>query len=434
VQEEMKANEHRFVTDQLAGVSRSELPFLASLQESGRERLSTLTAPRGSDETWRFAKLRDLLGQSFHSNRTPVSVGVDVALACGLPETETSRLVFLDGRFWSEASNLSGVTATAGAAEHLDADTRRVLDDLVGREAARFGDDFLVSLNDACAQDIAWIVVPPDTAVEHPIHLLNLHGAGESGLATHNRAVVIVGRGSKVTLVEESVGVEDGTYLANNLIEIVVGDDATVHHMSIQRDSDEAFHTYRAAACVGRGATYDSTSISTGARWSRRDVYVHHAGEGGTSRIDGFAWTHGQRLADTHSVLDHAKGQCRSRQLHKCVADERGRAVFNGRILVREDAQQTKAYQLNRNLLRSSTARVDTKPQLEIFADDVECTHGATIGQLDDDAIFYLQSRGFSAEKARDVLTYAFAEELLETIELPSLVERLSGLIRERMA
>jgi len=274
-------------------------------------------------------------------------------------------------------------------------------------------------------QDAAVLVVPRHAEVSAPVHLLFV--ATQKGALSHPRCLLLAEEGSRVTLVEDYVALQyaaDLAYLVNPVTEIVLADQARVTHVRVQRDGQQAFHIANCAVSVGRSAHYQSVSLAMGAQLSRYHLSVS-LGEGAECAVDGLALLADSQVADTHSCIDHAKPHASSHQLHKCIADDSAHAVFNGKVIVRPGAQRTDSAQSSRNLLLSSRAQVDTQPQLEIFADDVKCTHGATIGQLDAEELFYLQSRGLSGSAARQLLTYAFGAEIIERIPVPSLKHQL---------
>jgi Fe-S cluster assembly protein SufD len=228
-----------------------------------------------------------------------------------------------------------------------------------------------------------------------------------------------------VTVVEDYVGLQDGASCVNAVTEIAVGPNAHVRHVRRQREGPASFHIATCAVRLERDASYRSVAVAVGARISRYNLNVLQAGEGTSCQLDGLALIRDRQLADTHSFIDHAHPHGTSRQLHKCVVGGHAHAVFNGRIMVRRGAQRTDSAQASRNLLLSRRAHVDTKPQLEIFADDVKCAHGATVGQLEAEELFYLQSRGLGERVARGLLTYGFAAEIVDRIPVPSIVESL---------
>ncbi|MFU8806480.1 MAG: Fe-S cluster assembly protein SufD, partial [Bradymonadaceae bacterium] len=228
------------------------------------------------------------------------------------------------------------------------------------------------------------------------------------------------------------VGVEEGPYFHNVVNEVFVGANAKVEHFKVQRDGLESFHIARNIVNLASDSHYVSTAVTLGAQLSRNDSYALYEGTNIDCNLDGLAFVKGKQVADTHTAIDHARPHSRSYQLHKCIADESAHTIFNGKIFVRKDAQQTKSEQLNQNLLLSKRASIDTKPQLEILADDVVCSHGATVGQLEDEQFFYLMSRGIDEKSAKQLLTYAFAAEVIETITVDSLRLSLEEMVLEQ--
>jgi Fe-S cluster assembly protein SufD len=244
---------------------------------------------------------------------------------------------------------------------------------------------------------------------------------------------VVVESGAQCTLVEDySAVVESDAYFNSAVTEIVVGENAHVRHVKLQREGRAAFHIANCSVALAKDAHYDSNTVTLGARISRHNLNVVQNGEGAACRIDGLALISGRQLADTHTAIDHARPNGTSRQLHKCIVAGAAHAVFNGKVLVRAGAQLTDSAQESRNLLLSPKAHVDTKPQLEIFADDVKCSHGATVGQLDPEQLFYLRSRGLPEARARNLLTFAFGAEVIDRLPVRSLVERLERTVLEQ--
>jgi len=264
------------------------------------------------------------------------------------------------------------------------------------------------------------------------VHLLFVTTRKE--IAVYPRCLVIAGEGSECTVVEDYVSLHDGTYLNNAVTEIAVGANARVRHVKLQRESLAAFHIANCAVTLEKDGAYLANAVTLGARISRNNLSVRQTGEGAEAIMDGLALISGRQLADTHTVMDHARPQGRCVQLHKTIAGGAAHAVFNGKVLVRHDAQLTDSSQQSRNLLLSKRAHVDTKPQLEIFADDVKCAHGATVGQLDPEQLFYLKSRGLPEGRARNLLTYAFGAEIIDRIPVPSLVDCLERIVLEQTA
>lgn len=396
---------------------------LNALRADGHAELNTLTLPSLRDEAWRFTDLKPLTRMSIKPLRAarPIQAG-DIA-QFELPEAPI-RLVFVDG---IHAPHLSSgivdgsglVVANLPDAMTADAST---LSAHLGRHQAIAGDIF-TALNNACLADAAVILVPRNRVLAAPVHVLFV--AAREAVVSHPRCLLVAEPGSSVTLIEDHVSLLDAPCLSNPITEIVLAETASVRHIRVQRDSSQAFHVGSGTVSLGRASHYQSVSVSFGARISRYNLKVS-LGEGAECTIAGLALVTGSQLADTHSVVDHTMPHGTARQLHKCIAGGSARAVFNGRIIVRQGAQQTDSVQMSRNLLLSTKARIDTQPQLEIFADDVKCAHGATVAPLDDEEVFYLKSRGLADQAARELLTYAFGAEIIERIPVASLCGQLT--------
>ena len=293
-----------------------------------------------------------------------------------------------------------------------------VIEPHLGRLAS-FENNLFAALNTAYLHHGALIIVPRNAKIQKPVHVLFI--ATQAGTAIHPRCLLIAQGGSEVTLVEDYVALQDEAYVTNAVTEVALENNARVNHIRVQRDSMEAFHIANCAVSVAHASCYRSVSVALGGRISRYDLNARLEAEGAECLIDGLALIKGRQLADTHTCIDHAKPHGTSRQSHKCIVDGAAHAVFNGKILVRAGALRTDSAQSSRNLLLSARARVDTKPQLEIFADDVKCAHGATVGQLDHEELFYLRSRGLAENAARNLLTYAFGAEIIDRIPIASL-------------
>jgi len=287
------------------------------------------------------------------------------------------------------------------------------------------------ALNAACMTDGACIHLAKGVRLDAPIHLLFI--ASTPDLAMHTRNVVLAEADSSAVIVEHHMALGTPGYFTNTVTDIVLERGARIEHHKLQQESAAAFHIAAINAELGAGSTFASTAFALGAALARVDIGVGLNGEGAECSLDGLYMADGRRHVDHHTRIDHNQPRGTSRELYKGIVGGAGRAVFNGKIIVHRDAQQSDAAQTNRNLLLSEHAEVDTKPQLEIWADDVKCSHAATIGQLDTAQIFYLRSRGMDDAAARALLTYAFAAEMVQRIELPALRERLDGLLRAKL-
>jgi Fe-S cluster assembly protein SufD len=403
--------------------------WLKLLRAQALERAHALQLPSTHDEAWRFTPLANFSQQSFQPLRKPTQLQPGDIAHLQIAEAST-RLVFVDG---VHAPQLSSISLDAGLAVGTLATMlgkqSGSLEAHLGRHVAS-QDALFAALNTAFLQDAAVLVVPRDTALAAPVHLLFI--STQRDVASHPRLLLVAGAASQLTLIEDYVALHDGSYFTNAVAEIVLEANAQVTHVRLQRESTQAFHMASCAVSLGAASRYHSVSIALGAQTSRLDLKATQTFEGSECLLDGLALINGEQLADTHSFIDHAKPHGTSRQLHKCIVGGTAHAVFNGQVMVRPGAQKTDSAQSSRNLLLSPKAVVDTQPQLEIFADDVKCTHGATVGQIDSDEVFYLQSRGLSEGVARNLLTYAFGAEVINRIPVASLRQQLEQTVLEQ--
>lgn len=407
----------------------SQPDWLKTLRARALERANALKLPSTHDEAWRFTPLAALSSQSFQPLRITTPLQSQDIAHLAIPEA-TTRLVFVDGVYAPQLSSTSPQAAwVMGNLAGLTAAQMDKLEAHLG-QFADFQDTLFTALNTAFLQDAAVLMLPRDTALTAPVHLL--HIATQPGVASHPRLLLVAGAASQTTLIEDYVALHPGSYFTNAVDEVVLQAHAQVTHVRLQRESTEAFHLASCAVSLGAASHYHAVNLALGAQISRLDLKVFQAAEGTQCTLDGLALISGEQLADTHSFIDHAKPHGTSRQLHKCIAGGTAHAVFNGQVMVRPGAQQTDSAQSSRNLLLSSKAHVDTQPQLEIFADDVKCTHGATVGQLDSDEVFYLQSRGLSEMVARNLLTYAFGADIISRIPVASLRQQLEQTVLEQ--
>ena len=408
----------------------SPLAWLNALRAEAVDRVGVLTVPTLRDEEWRFTDISQLTKMPFHPVRTTISLQAADIERFYIEEAPT-RLVFVDGVYAPQLSSgiadsdVTVVNLEAGFAAHA-----AKIEPYLGR-LTEFRDNVFAALNTAFLHDAALVVVPRDIAVTVPVHLLFI--ATQKDVVSYPRCLLLAESGSAVTVIEDYVSLQEDAYFTNAVAEIALLDNARVNHIRVQREGTKAFHIANCAVSLARASNYQSVSVAFGARISRYNLNVQLAEEAECA-VDGLALISGRQLADTHTCIDHAKPHAVSHQMHKCIVGGGAHAVFNGKIMVRQGAQRTDSRQSSRNLLLTNKAHVDTKPQLEIFADDVKCTHGATIGQLDSEEVFYLQSRGLSDTAARNMLTYAFGAEIIERIPISSLKCQLEQTVLEQTA
>ncbi len=436
-QDALSERDRTFTQQLLAGPDApASTAFAQDNREAARERLQYVGVPTTDMEEWRFTSLREVTNESYVPADEVDPDGAEQLLESHhVDEAESTRLVFVNGMYapeLSETSSFPDEVRVGNLADPAEADLEHLQDHFGTPDAHSFDDDYFGSVNAAGWRDGSYVIVPPDTLVEDVVHLVHLTTEHDEPYVNHPRNLVVAGRGSKVSVVEEYGSADDSVHLTNALTEVSVGESATVEHAVVQGESREAFHIARRAIDLGRASNYESQTISYGASLSRYDTRAYGDAEQIDCTLDGLAMLDGDQVSDTHSVMDHRESNAGSHQLHKMIINDEAHSVFNGKIFVQRHAQKIDAYQLNRTLQLSDRAKVNTKPQLEIFADDVSCTHGATIGQLEDEQKYYLRTRGLNEEQARDLLIYAFAAEIVETIPVDSLRERLKDTVAEK--
>jgi Fe-S cluster assembly protein SufD len=403
-------NRDNYLAKLLTTVSKqSTTDWLVALRNQSTAFLQEETIPSTKDEEWRFTSLKGLLAQDFAlpSGKAPADL-----------QPVPGRLVFVDGVYapqLSQAAKSAGlfVGDLSAAIEH-----KPNITEYLGKQPG--GEEIFTALNTSGFSDAAVIWVEGDIA--EPIHLLFV-GTGASSV-NQPRVLVVAAKNSRSTIVEEYVS-NNGIQFTNSVTEISVAANACVNHIRLQEESPETFHIGKTAISQAEDSQYHGYAISLGSKLARHHWEVYQMGKQTDTTLNGLDLIAAEQVADTHSkiALNHPHG--RTNQLHKSVVTDKGHAIFSGKVLVPQGAQQTNAAQLSRTLLLSSKARVDTKPQLEITADDVKCSHGATVSQLSDDELFYLQSRGLGIEISRTLLVNAFAIEVIENLPVPAIRDRL---------
>ena len=389
--------------------------------------------PTTKNEDWHFTSVAPIIEHDFLHILTPSGDVRREALApFTFGQDDWHTLVFVNGR---HAPELSDITHLPRGVRLVDLRSAWRDDaDLVEQlgQITRYDDRAFTALNTAFMNDGAVVHIDRDVEVEKPIHLLFVTDAVAAKSMMHPRNLIIVGRNAKATVIESYVSLSDAVYFTNAVTEVAVADGATLHHYKMQREGMRAFHVGTIEAHQARDSHYISFSLATGGSLTRTNVYTTLDGEGCGSTLNGLYMLDGEQHCDHQTMIVHAQPNCFSRELYKGVLDGQSHGVFNGKVYVYPIAQKTDGKQTNNTLLLSDKAQIDTKPQLEIFADDVKCTHGATVGRLDEQALFYMKSRGVSRELARRLLTYAFAADVLETIEQPSVREELERMSLRR--
>ena len=398
--------------------------WLQELREDAANWVRHSVVPNTREEEWRFTDLSPLKQVSFHVGTIhELSLQDDFVL----PEV-SERLVFVNGIYSPDLSNTENLPAGL-IVGNLDVLPGEVVQEYLAQ--AEGAKEVFTALNTAALNDVAVVWVAKNVVVETPIHLLFISVSGESATISQPRVLVVAESSSQVVLIEEYTNhrgtedTEEEVYFTNGVTEIWVQENAQVTHNRVVREGAAAFHIGKTAVTQARSSRYNCNAVTVGGKISRHNLEILQTGEQTETTLNGLTVIADNQLADTHSTLFLNYPHGVSKQLHKCIIGDRAHGVFNGKIFVPKLAQLTDASQLNRNLLLSSRSRIDTKPQLEITADNVKCAHGATVSQLEDDQIFYLQSRGIDENDARKLLVNAFATEIINFIPVASLRESL---------
>src|SRR5262245_24726348 len=410
--------------------------WLFPLRKAGITSFAEQGFPTLHDEDWRYTNVAPIARLPFQPvfGAAPNGNAVETLERLAFAKMDGHRLVFVDGVYSAELSSVRALPAGVRLGSLASALTTEsaLLEKHLGRYARVEGNAF-AALNQAFFLDGAFIYVPANVTVPEPIQLVFISSAQPAGATVHPRNLILVEANSRLTVIESYVSTGDGTYVTNAVTELVAGDHAAVELVKFQDEAASAYHLATIQGQFGRTSNVNVHSFALGARLSRNNIHAKLAGEGLECVLNGLYLTKDEQLADHHMIVEHAQPNCASHEYFNGILDDKSKGVFHGRILVRQIAQKTDAKQTNKNLLLSDDATANTKPQLEIYADDVKCTHGATIGQLNDESIFYLRSRGLSTETTRRMVIHAFAGEIIERIRYEPVREELDKLVWDRL-
>ncbi len=421
----------RHYVDQFARVAGKlpgdNLPWLKKTRESAIKRFSEIGFPTQRNEAWKYTRVAPIEKRAFiPPAETPEVSAADVERFY-LSDTDCHHLVFVNGRFSAPLST-AGELPEGVIIEDLSGALKRtpeLLEDVLagGDSDNRHG---FSDLNSAFMQDGAVVKLSKDAVVTYPIHLIFVSTGRQTEFVTNPRILVRAERGSRAAIVESYVSLDDAVYFNNVRTDVVVGASACIEHYKLQRESRKAFHVADLRVHQSAGSAFHSHSISFGGALVRNDIRVALDAEGAVCSLNGLFLADGRQHVDYHTYVDHYKPGCESREFYKGILSGHARGVFNGAVYVHPGADKTDAQQTNNNLLLSRDAEIDTKPQLEIYADDVKCSHGATVGQLDESMMFYLRSRGLDEQAARGLLVYGFARDIIDRIEVNTIRKRLA--------
>ena len=406
--------------------------WLMNLRRAGNAHFAELGFPTTDHEEWRFTNIRPIAELDPQAPPNNVRLTPDDIARFPFSDLPSRLVVFVDGKLHPELStngkNDGVKVLDLAAAIEAESD---ILQQYLGRYA-RYDDNAFVALNTSMINDGAVIVIPAKQKVTEPIFLLFISTGKVANVVTNPRVLVVANERSEAVVIEKYVSMGDEVHFTNAVTELILAESARLEHCKIQCENVNAFHVATIHSHQKRNSNLLTHSISLGGAIARNNVSPVLDAEGCECTMNGLYITHGTQLVDHHTTIHHAKPNCNSHEFYHGILDGKSQGVFNGKIFVRPDAQKTDAKQTNRNLLLSNEATINTKPQLEIFADDVKCTHGATVGQLEDEHIFYLRARGIGLEQARRMLVHAFASDIVNRISIEAIRNELDDLFYER--
>ena len=410
-----------------------EHPF-HNLRKEAIDSFAKLSFPGSKDEEWRFTNITPLLKNQFVLPKEKPALKKEDIWKFMIEELDAHFLVFINGNHSPELSSVSELPKNTVVCNIAEA----VLNhhDIVEKYFAKYAkhdDSIFNSLNAAFTNNGAFIYIPDNKVIDKPIMILHLAFVNGEKILIQPRNLLIAGNNAQARIIENYSSITEGVYFTNSVTEIICGENAVVEHIKLQNESHNAFHISTIEIDLEAKSNFASYNISLGSSITRNNINAKFNAEWSECTLNGLLLTDDTQLIDNHTMIDHAVPNCVSHELYKGVLDGKSKAVFNGKVMVRKDAQKTNAFQQNKTILLSDEALIDTKPQLEIFADDVKCSHGATIGRLDEDSMFYLRSRGISAEQAKTILIYAFASDVVHSIKIDPLKDHLEKLLAERL-
>ena len=432
----VQATVEQYINDFSALSERNkEDDFIFTLRKKAIERFAQLGFPTTKNEEWKYTNVAPILKSKFHhpllSDKTILTQrDIQDFFISG---KDACVLVFENGRFNSTLSKLENLDKRITVRSLSSSMNEEAVKQHLGNYASIQSESF-IALNTAFVFDGAFIHIPENVVVENPVHILYVSDGRKEASVMYPRNLIVAEENSQVKVVESFHSMKSvNNNFINSVTEVVVKKNAVVEFNKIQNELQETFHVDHTEASQDRNSTFRINTITLGGTIIRNNLHIVFNEEYGTSHLHGLYLLDGNQLVDNHTLVDHAKPNCFSNELYKGIIDDKAQGVFNGKIFVRKDAQKTNAYQSNKNILLSDDATMNTKPQLEIFADDVKCSHGATTGQLDEDALFYLRSRGIGEDPAKALLNIAFAADVIKHISIEALKNNLAVLISAKL-
>lgn len=413
----------------VAQFTKPELPSTApQLRQEVVSQLQEMSLPTTRWEAWKYSSVKPLLAHTFQQATAATVDSIDPYLIPGL---DANVMVFVNGRYQAELSDIQqGSGISIHSLDAIETSETGAFEKYFGKIASS-NEDIFAAINTAFASDGVWVNVQKNKAIERPLHIIHLSDVEEAA-AVQSRNLFVLEAFADLKVVESYYSLSAQATFRNAVTEWVVGENASCEYTKLQLENQEAMSVDRTEIHQAKDSQVNMFTITLGGGWTRNNLHFHLKGQNTTSILNGLYMLDNDQHVDNHTLVDHFEANCYSDELYKGILDDRANAAFRGKIHVHPDAQKTNAYQSNRNVLISNDASINTKPQLEIYADDVKCSHGATTGQIDEDALFYLQARGIPLKQAQQLMVYAFAGETIEKMKLEPVADYINQLIENR--
>ena len=409
--------------------------LMHQIRKEALENFNELPLPTLKDEDWRYTNISSLLKYNFNIVTKDTKISNDIVQNYRFNNLRSHLIVFVNGQFSAENSKLLNLPngVVIGSLSDAIKNNPEIVEKYFNKNTTN-NHQIFAALSTAYTKDGAFIYVPEGKIVEDPIHIIFITSAKDEKIITQPRNLFIAEKNSQLTIIEHYISDKENIYFTNAVTEIIVNENAVVDHVKFQEESKNAFHIARMEVGQERNSNFTSHSISLGGALTRNNINALFNDEGSECTLNGLFLIEGEQLFDVHTLIDHAKPLCNSHEYYIGILDNKARGVFNGKVLVRPDAQKTNAFQKNKNIILSDQALINTKPELEIFADDVKCSHGATIGQMDEEAKFYLRSRGIADKTATAILIRAFSSDVIKSIKIKQIRNYLDELLSKRFS
>jgi Fe-S cluster assembly protein SufD len=418
----------------LETVLKDDPTEIRHIRDNAKEYFKTFGFPNKKMEDWRFTNIKPIIDNEFEFPAGKQNIEKNILKNFLIPKFKTNLIVLINGEYSDENSKIISESKNLFIGSLKEA--MKAKKETIEKYLAKYADyksDGFTALNTALATDGAYIYIPSDCELKEPVTILNILDSRKMKVISQPRNLIVTEKNSKAHIIEEYYSIGNNDAFSNVITEIYLNENSNLKYYKIQNEELNAFHVGTTQVFQDRSSIFNSITISWGGSVTRNNLNSYLNGENIDCSFKGLYYLSGSQHVDNHTLADHATPNCHSNELYKGILADESNGVFNGKIMVRQDAQKTNAYQMNKNILLSNTASINSKPQLEIYADDVKCSHGATTGQIDNEQLFYLKARGIGEKEGKKLLLYAFANEIIEDIEIVELKNYLVNKLNEKL-